>query len=260
MKVLLRENYKWVDAKLDTRYNLILDMGGHEIQPAQIVSVENHDRKKYVKCKGCGKIIRKNAKTIAEHQSRSSTSATCLNCDHMSQRSSVVSGKRYLLNDDGSYTVSTKVKCQLVCNYSYYRDINSEESRTRCKYVRCATSGVEPLKDVFTEYPAVFDTIATVDALDKKKWRYATRNIYDGRLIYNLRKRGLNLSVHVHNGIIDHFVYKTNGYVMSFVYSAKYHKIFWVQDRKYRTDGPYIFNEVKDDLLNICKEIYKGVR
>ena len=114
-----------------------------------------------------------------------------------------------------------------------------------------------PLTDTFIEYPAVFDTLATVDALDKKKW---TLDYKDGEnLRYRLKSRKMQFTAVVaFNGVIDHFEIVVNRRNLRFAYSAKYHKIFWFDGSIYATSWPYYCQtNQKDELLNICQEIYK---
>lgn len=263
MKILLRSDYKWYDATFDMQDKLFkIGQGYSGIDEAHIVAIKDDTRNDYVVCKGCGEAIPNTKAEIKKHLELSKNSKACFHCKKMKENgSSLVGERKYTLNDDGTYTVSEKRKINLRCsNRSYYSgpDINSEEARHSCKYSACASSGVNSYEDTFTKYPGLFDELITVDALNKKKWKFESK--YSDHILFKATG-SLRLYARINNyGIIDRFTYSYRNYDYDFVYSKKYKKIFWLSYAKYLEKVPSS-NITPTNLAKIIEkvaEVYEG--
>ena len=82
MKILLKhfndEVYVWKNAEMGESLFVV---EGNEVYYDNIVSVSRDNRKKFVRCSACGKIIKKS--DIDEHRAKGSTSETCFGCQYM---------------------------------------------------------------------------------------------------------------------------------------------------------------------------------
>ena len=255
MKVLLRESYKWIDAKFEPSKGIITTTEGDKIDEAAIVSIEDDDRKKYVRCVACNEIILNTKKAIEAHNKKCETSKTCLTCNYLRRGSTALKNEKYVQNDDGTYMLTTKMQCKLFCGLRYSSlDINSKDARRTCKYAGCKSTVPVPIEDTFTKFPEAFNQVATVDALDPKNWTFdnAKSNIF-----YKA-KRTYNLLAEINEfGIIKCFVYMYRGYSYRFVYSKKYDKIFWMQYGNYREKSPIsMLSSRAENIKKLVSEIY----
>lgn len=265
MKILLRSDYKWHEATFDKQEKLFkidqsIRYGG--IDEAYIVSVKDDTRNDFVICKGCGEVVPNTKAEIKNHLELGTSSKACFHCKKMKEQKQVVVGERkYTLNEDGTYTISEKRNSILCCsNRNYYAGpyIDSEDARRNCMYSRCASAGVEGYVDTFTKYPGLFDEIITIDALNKKKWKFESK--YSDSILFKATG-SLRLYARANNyGIIDRFTYSFRSYDYDFVYSKKYNKIFWLNYGKYIEKVPSS-NITASNLAKIMEkvvEVYDG--
>ena len=260
MKVLLRSDYAWHEAKWNTVTNSFnIDGGADSINEAQIISVKDDNRNKYVKCQGCGETILNTPSAIKKHYELSKTSKTCLSCGSCRRKNTKTMDEKFAINDDGTYNITTKTNAKLYCNYDYwgYPDIDSEDARKKCKYARCEAEGMETYKDIFSKYPGIFDDILTIDILLKKKWIL----IYRDSAGYSTLKIPINFNLYAvvtPQGFVDFFYYQYRNSQFQLIYSPKYAKIIWKRWNEYRENKP---SEVSDSVLEkITKkviELYK---
>lgn len=257
MKILLRSDYKWYDATFDMHDKLFkIDQSYSGIDEARIVAIKDDTRNDFVVCKGCGEVIHNTKAEIKKHLELSKSSHACFNCKKMRENSRTVIGERkYSLNEDGTYTVAEKRNSVLQCaNRSYYSgpSIDSAEARRSCMYAHCESAGVNSYTDTFTKYPGLFDEQITVDALNKKKWKFEHK--YNDCLIFKATG-SLRLYARVNNyGIIDRFTYSFRSHDYDFVYSKKYNKIFWFSYSKYIEKTPSS-NITESNLAKIMEKV-----
>lgn len=264
MKVLLRESLEWVDATIDTGSGRICLSGSKaRVYDTDILSIKDGEFKKYVICSKCGNVIRNTAAKKNEHMTRYETSKNCLNCSQMKRTNMSLQNHKFVLNKDGTYTEVSKSVCKLVCSNNYYRtyDINSEEARNACKYRKCADATFTALRSsIFAEFPGLFDTIATVDALNRKKW-YFRWHSSDGKYMhYQLRSRRKIVAL-VNGKIIDSFEFTYNRVSYRFFYSEKYDKIlFYSSSGKYDPTRYGLSEGIVEELKEIVRKIYKEAK
>lgn len=259
MEVLFRENYKWIEAKFNPNAGTITDVEGRAIRPVDIVSIKDDERSKYVVCKNCGEIIRNTPTNLEKHYNKAVNSDACHTCKSLRVYHDKELSRKYELNEDGTYKEIVKNECRLTCTmrgYSSRTDINSEYARTSCKYARCRAQGVQPIADVFTTHPEVFDLIATVDALDNSAWELERRQ-GDGTFLYKAKKRFRLYAVVNSMGIIDHFRYCYNRDSYDFAYSAKHCKVFWFDGMMYNEKNVEVDRARTAEITATVAKIYK---
>ncbi len=263
MKVLLRSDYTWYEAKWDPIQNkFIIGNGTQAVDEINIVSVKDDNRNKYVRCKGCGETILNTPSAIKKHHELSKTSKTCLSCKHCSRRNNETVSEKFTVNDDGTYNITTKTNATLQCRNGYYweyANIDSPEARQRCKYASCESSGVETYKDIFSKYPGIFDDILTVDVLLKKKWEFCSRT-GDGSSTFKVPIKFNLYATVTPQGFIDTFYYTYRNSIFYFMYSPKYAKIIWRNWRNYQEISPgYLSDSIIEKITKKVIELYKEV-
>lgn len=260
LRVLLRNDYKWHDAKWDGKTKL-LSIGKNRLNTTDIISVENDPRTKYLQCTKCNSIIKNTKKAISEHIQLKSNSKTCLICQYLRSSNEDILKESWVKNDDGTYTRVKKTVCSLTCGNSWGRpSIDSNDARLACMYRRCDNNTLAPVDDFFIKYPGAFDDMATIDALDKSKWHLYYKSSDD--YIEFTWKGRYNLSVYTTSlGIIDYMRcnYRNKSYII--VYSKKYDKMFAIDYGEYReltANNSDFSTQYYNELLKIMKDIYKG--
>jgi hypothetical protein len=257
MKILRRNTCEWVDVKFNFERGYIYDLDNNIIYDYEILATENDERDKYVKCLGCGEMVRNTKKAIKDHQDIASSSNHCLTCRLLRRSNTELKKEKYTLNPDGTYTYTMNSTCKLVCANTYYSspDINSEDARKKCRYASCAEKGVGNSHYFFGEYPDAFDYLATVDALDEKTWEFVD---YSRRSCsYKARKRFcLNAFINC-KGIIYEFYTTYRNRSLRFVYSKKYDQIFWICGREYKKTPEYVIPETRiQEIKALVAKIY----
>jgi hypothetical protein len=258
MEVLLRKNYQWTKAKFDISTGSITKEDGAKIAPTNIVSIRDDERSEYVICKNCGEFIRNTPEEIEKHYNKCTNSDACMKCQSLRVNANKELSREYELNDDGTYKEIIKNECNLTCSVSYSSapDINSEDARSRCKYARCRSAGTKAIEDIFTKYSEVFDSIATVDALDSKVWTLDHREP-DGMFLYKAKKRFRLYAAVNSMGIIDHFIYAYERDFMNIAYSAKHEKAFVMNYDLYENINRHIGDTRVKEIVATISKIYK---
>lgn len=238
MRVLLRscrngEQYVWKKAEMKNANTFTLEDGNCVYQTG-IVSISRDNRKKFVRCSSCGALIRNTPEAIKEHTDRASTSATCFGCQYMREGDGRQLSAKYTLQEDGSYVVNTKKSTKLYCRASFrFHDINSQEAREVCRFKGCATAEMQPIEDVFTKYPGLFDDIITVDRILENGFTERTEYTHRGVVYYKLKARNHITAVVNKLNIVDHFVINYRSQSFDVVYSKKYNKLFLINGSMY---------------------------
>jgi hypothetical protein len=264
MKVLLRSDYAWHEAKWNTVTNCFnVDGNIESINSINIVSIKDDDRNKYVKCKNCGETVLNTPSAIKKHYELSKSSAACLTCKSCRRRDTTTVSEKLTENDDGSYSITTKTNARLECRHSYwnYHDINSQEARKICKYHDCEASGMDTYKDIFSKYPGIFDDILTIDVLIKKKWELISRE-NDGYCTFKIPISFNLYAVTTPHGFIDYFYYKYRNSHFQFRYSPKYTKAIWLKWSDYQELRPIeisdtTFEKITKKVIELYKEADK---
>lgn len=259
MKILLREHdgaaYTWVTAKYDKGKFVV---NNNFVENRSVVSVINDNRKNYVQCSSCKKVFRKGDKRFAEHCENADKPKTCLGCIKVRAEDRLVTNRAFEINADGEYIEKSEAKVNLVCT-SFglwsYASITSEECLSKCPMRKCKTAHEEEIHDVFTDFPGVFDDLATVDnILDigyKERYINSPYTAYLMSFTYDTWVYANDL------GIIEYFTVYNRGDEYTVYYSKKYNKLYtWS-----RTKGTYVeFNppEWSSDIVEqMCKDIRK---
>lgn len=228
MKILLCEHngkeYVWVTAKYNGK-KFVVD--GNEVDYWRIVSVMNDNRKNYIKCSSCGKIFPRKGKQFARHKDMSATNAPCLKCPQLRVNEKDCGTRKFVMNDDGTYTMKTETPVNLVCRYSswtsYY--IDSDEAKMHCKCRQCGNAHAMEIVDTFTTYPGVFDHIITVDKILDNG--YERIGYFDGHCTEYVLDSTLGIMAYVNSlGIVDRFSIETREFSNAVWYSKKYNLLF----------------------------------
>ena len=239
MRVLLRsycngEQYVWKKAEMKGINTFTLEDGNYVYQTG-VVSVSRDNRKKFVRCSSCGGIIKNTPEAINTHKNRASTSETCFGCRYMSEGDSKQLSAKYTLQEDGSYLVNAKKSTKLYCR-TYFKsyNINSQEARQNCRFKGCATAEMQPIEDVFTKYPGLFDDIITVDKILENG--FTERIEYTHRGVTHCKLKGRNHITAIVNklNIVDRFVIDYRSQSFDVVYSKKYDKLFLINGSSYK--------------------------
>ena len=253
---ILTDSMNWIDVEFDIKTGRI-KRAGLEVKETDIVSIKDDERKKYLRCSHCGEIIRNTKSAKESHLNKSLTSDTCFNCNCLTQRNETVTNKKYKLLSDGSYEVVKKSTCQLVCSKTWtYPNIQSEAARSVCRYSGCKE--FTKFEDTFTKYPGLFDDLITVDALDPKKWRFI--EIFNGSSEFKVKSRVRVYAIANDKGIIKYFEYRKGNLSSKFRYSLKYNRIFWIDNRTYKTSLYWIPSSIETEIFNIVSATYKEVK
>lgn len=260
MKILLREyqdqTYVWWTAKYDGTQFIV---NGRTVSEDRIVSIINDNRKNYVKCSSCGKIFPKNGKKFAKHQELSSTIEPCRTCRKLRTIELTSPKKKFVINDDGTYTVKTETVVNLSCSriWADY-PCNSTDAIANCKLRQCGSAKGMEITDIFTEFPGLFDHIITVDKiLDYGYTRINWSDMYTTEYVLD---EDASLLAHVNSlGIVDRFLVNTYDYCGYVYYSKKYDEFFGLNNaNKYELWYPTDLNyEDQDRVKELIRNIYK---
>lgn len=198
----------------------------------QIYSVKDDDRNKMVICSGCGKEVRNTPAAIKAHREMINKPNKCFECNCLRPINTTVMSQKYVLNDNGTYTESTKRNVQLVCNNGYnYYDINSESAKQVCRYAKCENAVFRNIADFWTKYPNAFDEFITIDRIIEAGYK----EIYKSSEGVDIEFKGrANLTAHINNqGLCCEFGLRYRGCYYTLRYSKKYDKV-WVANNDFR--------------------------
>ena len=260
LRVLLRSDYKWYDARWDGRTKF-LSINKNHLNAVEIVAIENDPRTKYVQCTKCHSIIKNTKKALREHARLGLSSKSCLTCKQLGSRNETTLKESLVKNDDGTYTRTKKTVCSLVCDNSWsHPSIESATARQCCIYSRCHEQSVARIEDFFIKYPGAFDEMATVDTLDMSKWDVDYK--YSDNSVRLKRKGRYSMYAHITNlGIIDRLECHYRSCTYRIVYSKKYDKMFAIMYGEYKEliAANQIFStQYYNELMKIMRNIYKG--
>lgn len=259
MKILVADyhhNLKWVDTiyqggnfrSTDGRicYNCI-----------DIYAVKDDNRNKTVICSACGKEVPNNASSIKAHKNMINKSNKCFGCSNLSVRNDTLLSQKYVLNEDGTYSESTKRTVNLSCRLSYrYPDINSEAAREVCKYRHCQDATFRPIEDFWTKYPNAFDELITVDRIVDTGYKRMYKNSDDISFVLNgkaymmakVNSQGVCYQIDLHH---RSDVYKLR-------YSKKYDKVWVVRTNGFKElDSLDMAKSTKESIIKRLKTLYK---
>lgn len=265
MKVLLKNHggkkYVWVEAEWEAgRYYELHTWGrGYYIDQINIIAVTDDNRIGYVQCRNCGALIKNTPEAIEEHFKEKEKDRNCLECKYLSIYGDKRNVKKYyVVNDNGSHSVTETYDAQLGCKKTYYtHPLGSAETERRCIYRQCRIMGVTEINDIFVKYPNVFDRYLTVDALIEKK--YAYEGYVDGYFVYDLKCRGSLKALVNEKGIVECYKVSTRGWDYYMAYSAIHNKIF-ITDGYYRDDiSNYLSDSKKEMILKRLQKLYEEV-
>lgn len=256
MKILLRrwnnEDYIWRTAKYDIGGFKVDD---RSVDTTNIVSIANDNRKNYVRCAACGSIIKNNSEEIAKHKSRHTTSESCHTCAWLRKDYGRYIDYKYVMKSDGQYVEKSKREVVLRCNADWRtRNIDDDEARERCLFKICANANMEPIIDIFTQMPGLFDNMVTVNAITKIG--YNTKESYEANMYKHYR---LNIKLDDYAvyavvnilGIIDHFLLIDGWDDTKVYYSKKFDKLFRRYDGEYKEFEAYFENELKAEIRKL---------
>ena len=263
MKALLRlfENdcYVWKDVKYDAK-GFYIDGDSDQkltIDETNIVSLSNDNRKNYFKCSACGELFRKGSSKWEKHIQPITDSNRCFSCKYMRVSNAKKLNSKYVLLENGKYAQTQKSEVELKCyNSWHYPDINSEEARRNCYFNRCVNADVQPIEDIFTKNPGIFDDIITVDQIVKQgyKERYVRNHYWTN---YKLKGKNQIWACVNHMNIVDHFEisYRNNHWTV--YYSKKYNKLY---HQLHAYGKGYYYGEWKPDHYYITPEAKEYIK
>lgn len=260
MKLLLRsynnEPYVWKDAKYETRGWVVNDA---PVVETNIVSILNDNRNQYFKCSRCGEIFRKGSPKWEQHQQRTTDTSKCFDCPYLRYSTNGTVKRTFALQDDGKYTMTEKYpNTTLQCRYNYPSiDIASEDARSRCQYNECATATSEPITDIFTENPGIFDSIITINKVLQAG--YVERYIRHLWTEYKMKgKYTIYAEVNDLN-IVDHFKIGYRGNLWDVYYSQVTNKLYnCTYENKYQEWNPYqVPNSTIEAITKKIATLYK---
>lgn len=258
MKILLRNDYRWVDAGFD-RNNRVIVAEGRDYDDTNIVAIQDDERAKFLTCAKCGAIIPNTPEEIEKHIHLIDSFDTCLNCGHHYEETVELVNRVMNPMENGNFSVNTTKEIKLLCNKQYLRfpvsDVTKKSSC--CKYAHCTRDTLESYNSIFIKYPKCFEQMYTIDALDLASWKYSYK--YGPFYKYELNHR-THLNVYLtQHGIIDHFEYVCrNNHVLCF-YSKEFDKLFWGDGGYYSEHKIWpVTDWVENFILKECRKIYKG--
>lgn len=222
-----------------------------------IYSVKDDDRNKTVICSACGKEIPNTPAAIKAHKNMINKSNKCFECGHLKHMNPSILTHKYTLNEDGTYTENTKRTINLKCGMAWdYTDINSEESRGKCKYARCENAQFRQIEDFWTKYPGAFDELITIDRIIDNG--YKTMHKFSNSVEFELKGKG-NIEVKVNNqGICYEISVSRRKNTYTLRYSKKYDKLWvWYGSDWKSLSSLYLATDTEEAIVKKIKALYK---
>lgn len=262
MKILLREHngdvYAWATAKYNNG-KFIVD--GREQDYRNVVSVINDNRRKYVQCSSCKKVFRKGDPRFAEHCANSAKPETCFNCPNIRAENRVQLNHKYTIDENGDFVEKADSVVNLVCSKFgiwSYSAIDSSDCLTKCPMRQCGNAKEEEIRDVFTEYPGVFDDLATIDNVLDIGYRDSYTDMPYNAYLMNFEH---DTWVYVNQlGIISHFSVYYEGDDYTVYYSKKYDELY-TRNRKNGSYSvfvpPYWDSKIVAQMKKDIRRLYK---
>ena len=253
------------DRQNNLAWQEVIYKGGHFRSPDEsrcyenysIYAIKDDNRNKTVVCSACGAEIPNTPASIRAHRNMVNKPSKCFECEYMRQTNEKVTSQKYVLNDDGTYSESTKRNVRLACYRGWrHRDINSDEAKRGCKYAACEEATFTHIKDFWTQYPDAFDEFITIDTIIDAG--YKSLHKYPENITITLKGK-LNIEAWVNNqGICYCFYlnYRRSSYMLR--YSKKYNKV-WVLDgnRFKELDKLDLSNEARETIIKKLSALYE---
>ena len=242
MKAFLRhwedKEYIWKDVDYNNG-SFTLANTGEVIGKTQIISIKDDNRNKFVRCSVCGKEFLKDSEEWLQHITKVNDTSKCFDCRYLRERGVDITRTTYTPIDENRYeatrTYSTVLTCTKTC-YSAF--IGSQNARDNCYYNRCVSAEPSTIIDIFTEYPGVFDDMATIKAVLKCGYKEITE-IY-GETAFRLKGKNNVLAVINDQQIVDRFRVTFRSNFWDVYYSSRYHRYYTT---KYSGNGNYDYVE-----------------
>lgn len=242
MKAFLRywedKQYIWKDVDYNNG-SFTLANTGEFIGKTQIISIKDDNRNKFIRCSVCGKEFLKDSEEWLQHITKVNDTSKCFDCRYLREKNTGVARATYTLNNEGRYEATKTYSTSLVCGNNYNSiDIGSQSARDHCCYNRCVGAEPSTVIDVFTEYPGLFDDMATIKAV--LKCGYKEISTVQGDTAFRLKGKNNIFAVMNDQQIVDHFRVTFRSNFWDVYYSSRYHKYFTT---KYAGNGNYDYIE-----------------
>ena len=273
MKALLRsyngEPFVYVDV-VYKNCNFYLKDGTTIVRQKDIIDTIYDNRKNYVTCRVCGKMVKNNQESIENHWEEMAKKKDCFKCNLLLEtyRETSSESKKYKRVEKNSeqYFVTKKYKAVLRCNNSWRHQplINTPEADETCVFYKCRNAAYDEISDHFTRYPHAFDVLPTVDMLVQKRWKYSkalnAHSANNAMLMYHHPTMTTLTTLVNSKGIVDSFELKTGNYINRMMYSKKYDKFFYIGARVYQNDPVnHIENSRRASAEAKVKELFNEV-
>lgn len=231
MKILIRNSNSdlvWQDATYSNSCFRTLD-GKLSYSITDIYAIKDDDRNKTVICSACNKEVSNTPASRKAHQNMVHNKDKCFGCSYLYRDENKILSHKYVLNEDGTYTESTKKNVDLWCGINWRRrlKIDSEDANRYCYLAACQNATFKPIEDFWTKYPGAFDEFITADRIIDTG--YASSSKYNGKIWFELKGK-VRLTANVNEqGICTNFTLRYHNRSYELRYSKKYDKA-WIED------------------------------
>ena len=194
-----------------------------------IYAIKDDDRNKTVICSACHKEVPNTPAARKAHQNMVYSKDKCFECSYLYKDKNKILSHKYVLNEDGTYTESTKENVNLWCGINWRRRlaINSEDANRYCHLAACQNATFKPIEDFWTKYPGAFDEFITADRIIDTG--YVSSSKYNGNIWFELKGK-VRLIANVNGqGICKDFTLRYHRCSHELRYSKKYDKA-WIDD------------------------------
>ena len=261
MKILVLDknnNFVWKEVEYQKGRFISTENPNNAYGVGHIYALKDDNRNKTVICSRCGKEIKNTPSAIKAHQNMINKPNKCFECTLMKKQNEKLVHEKFTLNEDGTYTETTKGSVNLVCSADYWQrpDINSETARNVCRYKGCETAQFRQIEDFWTKYPNAFNEFITIDRIIDTG--YKSMRKYTHHIDFQLKGRG-NLTACVNDkGLCYKIVldYKRRTYDLR--YSKKYDRV-WINKYGELRDISYIgmSEDTEEAVVKKLKALYK---
>lgn len=235
MKLLVQDynsNLIWKEAIYkDSRFRTPDSRQTYEI--CSIYAIKDDSRNKTVICSACGKEIPNTPSAIRAHRNMVHKSNKCFECRYLKHSNVKTISQKYVLNDDGTYSESTKRTVNLLCGIGWRNySINSTTAQEHCIYAACENAKFKHIEDFWTKYPNAFDEFITVDRIIDTGYKQMHK--YTDYITFELKGKA-NLTAFVNNqGICYNFTLQHYSHTYILRYSKKYNKVWVIYSGAFR--------------------------
>ena len=231
MKLLIKDSDKnlvWREAEYKGRC-FCSTVSQYTYGNNDIYAIKDDNRNKLVICSACGAKVLNTPSAINAHRNMVHKSDKCFDCRNLRHQDEKVLSTKYVLNEDGTYSETTKRNVRLFCRLSGWNsyDINSDEAKQRCRYAACENANFNGIEDFWTKYPDAFNEFVTVDRIIDTG--YQSMGKYRDYIKYELKCVATLYAIVNNQGICTEFQlgYRRNKYTIR--YSKKYDKV-WIAE------------------------------